>query len=237
MILPSPIGTLLLLTAIAVSVTVWLKMARKDSRLPTIYLLGLMGGFAGAKLGFVFAEWKTWTGTPYFWQQMLAGKTILGALLGGYFFVELAKRITGYVSPTGDLFAITAPIGILIGRIGCLISGCCLGQICQPAWYAIPDANGIPRWPSVPVEILFNFAFLLVALVLRKFRRLPGQHFHLYLMTYGAFRFAHEFARDTPRLLGPLSGYHLLAIALMVLGLAGFEKRRRGLNAMIQAGR
>lgn len=226
MSLPNPLGSALLLLAIAVSVTIWMRMGRKDSRLPMIYLLGLLGGFLGAKLGFIFAEGWTWYATPYFWMQMLNGKTILGALLGGYFFVEFAKRQTGYTAPTGDLFAITAPIGIIIGRLGCLTSGCCLGQACEPGWYALTDAQGTPRWPAVPVEIAFNLLALAVFLTLRRSRVLPGQHFHLYLMAYGAFRFLHEFARGTPRLAGPFSGYHLLALALMLLGLGGFLRRR-----------
>jgi prolipoprotein diacylglyceryltransferase len=61
------------------------------------------------------------------------------------------------------------------------------------------DASGIARWPAVPLEIGFNALALPAFLVLRKCRLLAGQHFHLYLMSYGAFRFAHEFARATPR--------------------------------------
>ena len=83
------------------------------------------------------------------------------------------------------------------------------------------------RWPAVPVEILFNVAALPAALLLRWRKVLPGQHFYLYLIAYGIFRFAHEFFRDTPRLLGPLSGYALAALATAGLGLAGFILRRR----------
>ncbi len=223
--LPNPTGTAVLLLAIVVSVTVWTRLARKDSRLPLVYMMGLLGGFLGAKLGFLFAEFTTWHGTPLFWPQVLAGKTILGALLGGYGFVELAKRQVGYTQPTGDLFALTAPLGIFIGRIGCLTGGCCLGQICEPAWYALPDAQGVSRWPAVLLEMGFNLLMLVCFLTMRKFRVLPGQHFHLYLMAYGAFRLAHEMVRDTPRLLGPLSGYQILALGLILLGACGYRHR------------
>jgi len=47
---------------------------------------------------------------------------------------------------------------------------------------------------------------------------LRNQLFHVYLVTYGAFRFAHEFMRDTPRLWGPFSGYQLFALATLALG-------------------
>ena len=47
-------------------------------------------------------------------------------------------------------------------------------------------------------------------------------------MAYGVFRFAHEFVRDTPRVLGPLSGYHLASAALVMLGAWGWGRRSRG---------
>ena len=55
---------------------------------------------------------------------------------------------------------------------------------------------------------------------------LPGQHFHLYLMAYGVFRFVHEFWRDTPRIVGLMSGYQIAALAVAGLGLIGFIQRR-----------
>ena len=59
---------------------------------------------------------------------------------------------------------------------------------------------------------------------------LPGQHFHVYLIAYGAFRFAHEFIRATPRLASGLSGYHFAALACIALGGAGYWKRARALR-------
>ena len=223
--LPNSTSTALLLVAITISILVWTRLSHKDPRLPRVYLIGLLGGFLGSKLGFIFAEFTTWFGTPEFWPQMLAGKTILGALLGGYGFVELAKRQVGYEAPTGDMFALTAPLGIFFGRIGCLTSGCCLGQTCTPSWLAIPDASGTPRWPSVPLEMAVNLLMLLIFLTLRKYQLAQGQHFHLYLIAYGFFRLWHETMRDTPRLFGPLSGYQILALATVALGTWGYRRR------------
>jgi len=63
--------------------------------------------------------------------------------------------------------------------------------------------------------------------VLRRKHLLTGQHFHLYLISYGIFRFAHEFMRDTPRVFGGLSGYQIASLAVVALGMIGFERRRR----------
>ncbi len=161
------------------------------------------------------------------WLQLATGKTVLGALLGGYAAVELAKKFLGYTRATGDWFAFICPVGIILGRIGCLLHGCCLGKICQPAWFTLRDAHGAARWPAVPVEIIFNLVAIVAFAILRRNQKLVGQHFHLYLMAYGVFRLVHEFFRDTPAILGPFTGYQIAAGAVTILGLAGFLKRRK----------
>jgi phosphatidylglycerol:prolipoprotein diacylglycerol transferase len=218
--------TWLLLAGVVVSFLFWRCRAREDKRLVFIYGAALIGAFFGAKVVFFLAEGWLYLGAPDMWWQLLAGKSILGALLGGYAFVELAKRHAGYDRATGDDFALVAPVGIALGRVGCLLHGCCLGEVCRPGWYALNDVEGVPRWPAVPVELAFNgFAFA-IFLFLRRRKTLPGQHFHLYLIGYGAFRFAHEFVRATPRILGPFSGYHFAALAVAMFGVICFWRRR-----------
>jgi phosphatidylglycerol:prolipoprotein diacylglycerol transferase len=204
----------------------WSRLARKDERLIFIYAAALGGAFAGAKLAYLAAEGWMRFGQPGMWLQLATGKSILGALLGGYASVELAKKYSGYTEPTGDLFAAAVPLAVALGRIGCLLHGCCLGILCQPAWYTIRDPFGQARWPAVPVEMGFNLLCAALFWWMRRKGLLPGQHFHIYLMAYGLFRFGHEFLRDTPRLPGGLTGYQVAAAGCALLGLAGFIWRR-----------
>ncbi len=216
----------LMLTGICVGIVFWTRLAKKDSRLLVIYITALCGAFLGAKLIFLLAEgWHYWN-APDRWRQLVTGKSILGALLGGYAAVELAKKMIGYQRATGDWFAFIAPIGIIVGRIGCMLHGCCLGVRCDAAWYSVADKGGNPRWPAVPLEIGFNLAAILAFLIFRKRGKFPGQHFHIYLIGYGIFRFAHEFLRATPKLWGMLSGYQIAAVLVFLLGLVGFLRRR-----------
>jgi len=216
-----------LLAGIAVSLATWRRLAKSDPRLPLIYASALVCAFAGAKVAYLLSEGWMWYGRPEMWMAWLSGKSILGALLGGYAGVEAVKKWTGYTRPTGDLFAVIAPLGILIGRFGCLVHGCCTGIVCQPAWFTITGADGKTRWPAVPAEIAFNAIALIAALVLRSRKILPDQHFHLYLMACGLFRFFHEFLRETPRVAGPWSGYQILSLAVFGLGAWGFLRRHR----------
>ena len=225
--LPTAYGWLMLL-GLFVSLGCWVRLARHDERLVVIYVAALGGAFLGAKLVYLGAEgWLHWHDSNR-WLVLLTGKSITGALLGGYAAVELVKPVLGYEHPTGDRFALLAPVGIMLGRVGCLLHGCCLGQACARSWFTIDDPAGVARWPAALAELLFNAIMLAVVLVLRKRRALPGQHFHLYLVGYGLFRFAHEFLRDTPRIVGPISGYQLAAIAIVLLGAFGFVRRRTG---------
>ena len=79
----------------------------------------------------------------------------------------------------------------------------------------------------MPVELGFNALALITFLLLRRKHLLPGQHFHLYLIAYGLFRFAHEFVRATPRVFGPLSGYALAALVTAAFGGIAFVARAR----------
>jgi phosphatidylglycerol:prolipoprotein diacylglycerol transferase len=216
----------LMIAGIAVSIVFWIRLARRDERLMLIYLAALVSAFLGAKLVYLAAEgWMFWD-SPERWIIWATGKSILGALLGGYAGVEIAKKLTGYTTPTGDWFALIAPIGILLGRIGCLLHGCCLGRVCPASWWTMRDSQGVARWPAVPIEMIFNAAAALTFLILRRRQVLSGQHFHLYLIAYGLFRFAHEYLRATPRLAGGISGYQIAAIAVAGLGIVGFVRRR-----------
>jgi phosphatidylglycerol:prolipoprotein diacylglycerol transferase len=216
----------LTLAGIVLSVVFWSRLARRDSRLLTVYAAALIGAFLGAKLVYFAAEGYRHLGAGDMWLQLATGKTVLGGLLGGYLAVEAAKRLVGYAGVTGDWFATIVPFGILLGRVGCWVHGCCPGKVCDPAWFTVADSAGVTRWPAVPVEMLFNLGMIAVFWWLRDTDRLPGQHFHIYLMAYGGFRFLHEFFREEPKILGPISGYHVAALAVGGLGLGGFVLRR-----------
>jgi phosphatidylglycerol:prolipoprotein diacylglycerol transferase len=219
--------SLLIIAGIGVSLFFWICLAKRDERLLVIYLSALVSAFLGAKVVYLAAEgWMFWQ-DPNRWLIWATGKTVIGALLAGYAGVEVAKKMTGYTRATGDWFAIIAPLGIVLGRIGCLLHGCCQGRQCTPAWWTMNDAHGVARWPAVPVEIGFNLLAMAVFCVLRRRQVLPGQHFNLYLIAYGLFRFAHEFLRDTPRVAAGITGYQVAALACVALGAWRFVVRAR----------
>ena len=228
----SPYGWLML-AGIVVSIVFWSRLAQRDDRLLVVYVAALLGSFLGAKAVYFFAEGYQHLGATDMWLHLATGKTILGGLLGGYLAVEIAKRVVGYPGATGDWFAAIVPVGIILGRIGCWFHGCCRGKVCDPAWFTMTDSAGVNRWPSVPLEILFNIAMIALFFLLRRTRKLPGQHFHVYLMAYGGFRFLHEFFREEPKIFGAVSGYQIAALLVATLGVFGFVQRRRQASATV----
>ncbi|MEK7951398.1 prolipoprotein diacylglyceryl transferase [Luteolibacter soli] len=219
----SPVYALMLLLGIVIGAVYWFRVSKTDGRLPLIYFGGLVGAFAGAKIAYLLSEGWMHFHHPLRWQLWLSGKSIIGALPGGWAGVEIVKRSMGYRAVTGDRFALLLPVPLILGRIGCLYAGCCLGIECS-----------FGRWPAVEVEIGFQVLALVALLVMKARRWQTGQHFHLYLMAYGLFRFGHEFLRATPKPFGGLSGYQLIALATVIAAGVAY-RRRRGIAQEVQA--
>lgn len=232
-VLGSPVYLTITLGLLLASAVLWGRRYRKEPELPIVFVGGIVGAFLGAKLVFLLAEGWSHLGTDDLWMRLASGKTVTGALLGGYVGIEIAKRRIGYRRATGDFFAFVVPISLIVGRLGCLHQGCCPGKACAPdSWFAMHDAAGIARWPAVPVEMGFQAVALTGLTALRTRPRMRGQLFHVYLIAYGIFRFAHEYVRDTPRLVAGISGYQVAAVALIALGALRFRQRDRERQVM-----
>ncbi|MBI1842374.1 MAG: prolipoprotein diacylglyceryl transferase [Verrucomicrobia bacterium] len=215
----------LLILAIVLSALFWMRQARHEPRLMGVFIAALAGAFLGAKALYILIEGRGDWSEPDRWARLASGKTVIGALLGGFIGVECAKRAMSYTRVTGDLFASVVPASVALGRIGCWRAGCCLGRVCDAGPWALVDQQGTPRWPAVPMEFVFNLLALAAFWLMRRRQLLTGQHFHLYLIAYGCFRIAHEPLRATPKWESGLSGYQFAAALLVLVGTLAFWKR------------
>tara|TARA_Y100001970_G_scaffold11564_1_gene13346 strand:+ start:782 stop:1573 length:792 start_codon:yes stop_codon:yes gene_type:complete len=146
------------------------------------------------------------------------GKTVVGGIAGGFLGVEIAKKKIGYRHSTGDAFALAIPLGHAVGRVGCLLGGCCYGTICDLPWaitypegsllYVIQVSKGlIPETanaslsvhPTPVYEIVFNLGLFAFFYMKRGTYKIRGSMFRLYLVAYGSMRILEEFIRgDSP---------------------------------------
>jgi phosphatidylglycerol---prolipoprotein diacylglyceryl transferase len=140
--------------------------------------------------------------------------------------VLIAKRLSGYRTSTGDLFAPAVAIGMAIGRIGCLLTelpgtptGTRWGVTLTPEQAArIPHAvAGVPLHPSFAYEIAFHALAFVVLRLLRDRLTTPGESFKLYLTAYALFRFAVEFVRGNEVVFAGLTRPQLFLLAFLPL--------------------
>ena len=198
---------------------------RDRGRYYTMQAITALGAVAGAKLGVLFGD-ALWPLRPFDdWSALLAsGRSIAGALLFGFLAVEAAKPLLRYDIPPNDRFAVALPFSIAIGRVGCLVAGCCRGAPYDGA-LAIAYDDGILRHPAQLYESLFQLLAGWALLRLWRRKILFGRLFALYLATYGVFRFATEFIRDTEKPFAGLSAYQWMALGMIVAGAAALIAR------------
>ncbi len=137
----------------------------------------------------------------------------------------------------GDLAGFGIPLGLVFGRLGCYLAGCCFGGTCasppgiafprwSPAWHAHLDAHLIPATaaaslPVHPTQLYEAIFSLVICLWLwrRHHRgvRFLGENFFLFIGSYAVFRFSVEFIRADERgawLGGLLSTSQLISVPL-----------------------
>lgn len=213
------------LLALAFPVTKHIRDERLRRQYYLMQVITLVGAVFGAKLSVLIGDYH-WPWVPMNdWSSVLSsGRSITGALIFGFLFAEIAKPIVHYTMPPNDRFAALLPFTIGIGRVGCLMAGCCRGLPCD-AWFAMRGVDGVPRYPAQLLEIIFQLAIGIFFVLAIKRKWLFGRLFSFYLVTYGLFRFLTEFIRDTPKSFGMFSGYQLLSLVMIVVGGAFFLKR------------
>ena len=202
-----------------------IRQRRQRRQYVLLQVITLIGAVAGSKLAVLYGE----TGWPLApagnWSNLLfSGRSILGALIFGLLAAEVAKPLIGYPLPPNDRFAAVLPFALAIGRVGCLLQGCCRGVPCT-GWCAITYADGIPRHPAQIYEMLFDVSMGILFIWMVKRRLARGRLFSLFLIAYGLFRFSTEFIRETPKLYqGWLSGYQVMSFLAVLLGAAFFVR-------------
>lgn len=193
---------------------------RSPLRDPGYFIALALGAIAGALL---FGTLNM--GLAGFWQ---IGHSIAGAVAGGIVGVELFKRAKGIHGSTGGQFVAPLALGIAVGRLGCFFAGLpdfTYGTPTNLAW-GVDFGDGVPRHP---VQLYESAAMLLfLALYLRGLaadsQLVRQQGFYLFVGWYAAQRFAWEFLKPYPSLIGPFNVFHLICIAL--LGYSVFMMRQ-----------
>lgn len=160
------------------------------------------------------------------WHALIGGKTIVGALLGGWMGVEIAKRRLGLSHPSGDIYVFPLILGMCIGRIGCFLAGLedqTYGIATHLPW-GVDFGDGIHRHPTQLYEIIFLIALAGFFIWRRRTGRQSGCMFSQFILAYMVFRFVIEFLK--PRYLLPV----IPLSAIQLATLAGIAYARLSLT-------
>jgi len=169
----------------------------------------------GAGLGaYLFGTLNLWlSGAPGI------ARSVEGALAGGIVGIELYKWRNGISLRTGARFALPLAIGIAVGRIGCFLAG--LDDFTYGTPTALPwghdFGDGIGRHPVQLYEsaAMAAFAMFYVVAVIRPIRFVIENGFYLALGFYGLQRFLWEFIKPYGAVVGALTLFHLLSLAIL----------------------
>jgi phosphatidylglycerol---prolipoprotein diacylglyceryl transferase len=186
----------------------------------------------GGRLGYVFFYNLSYymahpLEIPATWN---GGMSLHGAALvlfaGGAVFCRI-KKIDFWKS--ADIYIVTMPIGIGLGRIGNFINGELFGRTTTLPWGMIfPHGGAPPRHPSQLYEAFLEGLLLFLILWPRRtkpWQKRPhwphGSLLALFFICYGIFRILVEFVREPDAQVGFLAGNFTmgqLLSSLMVLG-------------------
>jgi phosphatidylglycerol---prolipoprotein diacylglyceryl transferase len=121
---------------------------------------------------------------------------------------------------TGARFALPLAVGIAVGRIGCYFAGM------DDFTYGTPTTlpwghdfgDGVARHPVQLYEsmAMTGFAVFYVVAISKRNSFVVTNGFYLVLAYYGVQRFIWEFLKPYGAVIGPLSVFHLLSLAVLL---------------------
>ena len=150
----------------------------------------------------------------------MAGKTIVGGIVGGIIGVELAKKIAGEKRSSGDLFVFPLILGIGVGRIGCFLTGVKDGTVGNPSSlpWALDQGDGILRHPTALYEILYLVIVWTVLTYAKKYYQLEsGILFKLFILLYLSYRLFIEFLKPVTPLIFNLSAIQIVSLVVVMV--------------------
>lgn len=226
-------GTMYLLGFIVAYFLVRFELRRREGPIPVenaddLLFCLILGLLVGGRVGYIlFYNLNAYVHAP--WEVLAVwhgGMSFHGGLIGmivcGFIF---SKRRGAPFMELADIGALSAPIGLMLGRIGNFINGELFGRVTTVPWGIVfPLGGDVPRHPSQLYEAFLEgpvlFAFLWW---LRLRTRRHGEILAAFLLGYGMLRFFVEFFREPDVQLGfiayRLTMGQLLCLAMMAAGI------------------
>jgi phosphatidylglycerol:prolipoprotein diacylglycerol transferase len=200
----------------------------------------LIGTLVGARLLYVITFWRDqFAGQPLTeWLKIWQGGLVFyGGLIGAslaYIAFARLRKLPLWVG--ADVLAPSIALGQVLGRVGCLLFGCCYGKVCHlpwairfPAEHPTHPVNGqaVPVHPTQIYESILCLGLYAGLAWLYRRKKFDGQIFAAFLVGYAAIRFFVELFRgDYPAdqlfLGGALTPAHIASLLIFAIGVVLF---------------
>jgi phosphatidylglycerol:prolipoprotein diacylglycerol transferase len=205
----------------------------------------ILSALAGAKLLLLIVDFDQFTANP---RDLLSLARSGGVFYGGLIAAVVValiylRRHHMPLWTTTDVFAPGIALGHIVGRMGCLLAGCCFGKPASVPWaitFNEPAAQAISGTPlGVPLHPTQLYeagaeALILIFLLLfeRRGRSFPGRTFWSYILLYGVSRFVVELYRGDSRglVFGTLSTSQFVSALLVPLSIVMLILLSRRIN-------
>lgn len=231
-------GAMLLVSFIlSTSLAVYLgkKRGYPKDYLTDLCMWAILAGIAGCRLGYVLQYPQKYLPQPWLiFNLREGGMTITGGVVLSVLSLFLYFRWKKVpVLNVLDFLAAPLLVGMAWGRVGCLLHGCCFGEICSPDWplqVTYPATTNLgyglapgPRHLSQIYELLMDCVLLGYLLWLLPRQKFAGQSLYTVFAGYGIIRYLDEMTRwvDPSTMHGALNLYQWISIGFFLFGLLG----------------
>lgn len=183
-------------------------------RIISLSLLILISGIIGARVLYILFNIGYYLSNPLEIIMITHGGLVFygGAISAFLFGLIYVKKAGLSILNTADLVVPYVALGHSIGRIGCLLNGCCFGSLF-----------------GIPIQIYSSLALIFIFVLLRFGQDRPhkaGRILYSYFLLYSVKRFIIEFwrAEHTAIFLG-ITLFQIISIALFCFSLFMLRKK------------
>jgi phosphatidylglycerol:prolipoprotein diacylglycerol transferase len=187
----------------------------------------ILSAIIGSRVMYVLMNTSYYTRNPLdmfkIWQGGLVfSGGVLGVVLTMVWYI---KRHGLSIGKIADLWAPAIAIGEAIGRIGCLMAGCCYGRPTGTEWgitftdpHSLACPLNVPLHPTQIYSSLSGFIIFLVVMTLYSKKKFEGQVFLWFLILHSTARLAIERFRGDDRGIFLNSGMSMTQfVAILIL--------------------
>jgi phosphatidylglycerol:prolipoprotein diacylglycerol transferase len=216
------------ITGILSAIRLGKSMGINSQQVMDMGFIAVLWGIIGSRLAYIFINFSYYVANPLYmfkiWQGGLVfSGGLIAVLIALAFYIR--HQDLSYLQ-IGDLWAPAASLGQGIGRIGCLMAGCCYGRPTDLFWGIIftdPECLAPLNTPLHPTQIyssLSGFIIFGILMIIHKRKSFKGQVLIWFLILHSTSRLLIERFRGDDRGLLANSEWTMTQAATSIILLA-----------------